>query len=482
MAVALAIHACSDHPGGQSAAPPAATPAVALEILDPVSLAHDGATPLHARLRRTSFDGATRVSAARLPPFVHMDPVDIAAGATELKLPFRVDAPEGVLGGRDSSTLRIEAPGLAATEIDVSTLVRGIGGTPDQTVVPYPLFKMANTANDAALASDDSLWLVGEVGNICTLARARPSGESDGAFGVAGVIPLTDQPPFDPPPAPHHCRFVAFAQGRLTVAGTTGSSAFVARYDVDGRLDAAFGVPRFETSEPIALGVDEKNETRVVLRATDANPGSLRVVRVAEDGRVLHTSAAVSLTGAPQAIVLPSGEARIVVAPDDAGAIAHGGFTAAGDIDSRYGPNGLRMETSPPDQRATAVAIGSRGDEAFMTVRFASSTALARDGADAAWEFPFGGTFVALDQTELGGVAATPSRQLVTAGRRMAPFPATATVRFTPEGKLDASFGGGISGSIYEFDQVYDAPKLFVQFDAVLVLGPGKGVLSRFWL
>ena len=95
-------------------------------------------------------------------------------------------------------------------------------------------------AHSLLVAADGKLYVIGtaETGGTarCAVLRLLPNGQIDGTYGTAGVSR------FAPPTGQPFCtRGALLPDGRILVAGYTGSTAFVARLNVDGSVDTTFG-------------------------------------------------------------------------------------------------------------------------------------------------------------------------------------------------------------------------------------------------
>ncbi len=98
---------------------------------------------------------------------------------------------------------------------------------------------VGQTINSLALQTDGKIVGVGTVSNASTdfsVARYNPNGSLDSTFGTGGVI-VTD---FDSTADVGKSAAVQI-DGKIIVAGSSGSSIALARYDSDGILDVTFG-------------------------------------------------------------------------------------------------------------------------------------------------------------------------------------------------------------------------------------------------
>jgi len=138
-------------------------------------------------------------------------------------------------------------------------------------------------ATALALQPDDKLVVAAWVDNggpdDIVLARYDADGHLDGAFGTGGIVTTS----IAPSAQDRANDVVVQADGRIVVAGRSGSSAALLRYESDGVLDATFGVGG------VVLGSVASGDIGSLVLQSDgkiiaASGNQLEIARVAPDG------------------------------------------------------------------------------------------------------------------------------------------------------------------------------------------------------
>ena len=345
-----------------------------------------------------------------------------------------------------SSIASIEAMGLAP---DGKIIAAGFAGTIDKTTgMPFP----TSTEHFA-------------------VARFNPDGSLDPTFGTNGftITPIGN----------NDSAFAMAIQsdGKIVLAGQSGSSPAVARYTASGRLDPSFGTggvsiitstgpssPQF--SQVSAIAVQKDGHLLVGSNADD------QLVRLTDSGKI---DASFGTNGFAQGLFadhLTVGVASIAITPD--GKIITGGsgnspqsngdqisvarFTSAGKLDHTFGKGGIFMcglpdpaQPAPPNATRADIATALNGPADGL------SMALQRDG------------------------------RIIVAGyvdaSRMFTEQRIALVRLTASGTLDRSFGTGGrvetgTGNLWPTD-VNSAEAVALQANGQIVIA-GAGVSNDF--
>ena len=338
---------------------------------------------------------------------------------------------------------------LSAGELDPSF------GTGGKVVTD---FGGTDSGQAVAVQSDGRIVVVGHRGEAdFVLARYNANGTLDTTFGSVGRV-TTDFGGQDAAFA-----VAVQADGRIVTAGRSGGAFALARYNVDGSLDAAFGsggkvVTDLGTTDPtstifdIAVQPDGK-----IVAAGTRGFDDFALARYNPDGTldssfgtggVVVTDFGPGFDGAGALELQIDG--RIVVAGQAGVDDGHKDFALArylpdGTLDTAFGGTGLvTTDFSGAFDGASGLVVQPDGKIVAAGISGFSDVALARYNSDGSLDptFGSGGRVV----TELGDfdVAFELVRQsdgkLVTAGERGGDF---AVIRYNADGTLDGTFGAG---------------------------------------
>ena len=323
--------------------------------------------------------------------------------------------------------------------------------------------------------------VAGEAGGDFALARFLADGSPDASFGTDGRV-LTDLGTGD-----DRARAVAAADdGTLVVAGTVSGGAAVARYRPDGSLDPAFGNGgRVVASFARELhAVDVYPDGRILAAGIDASTKQL-LARFNPDGTLDATFADGGVArhqlggGGPLLGVERMDDGRIAVAGmsnydgQDGAVVAR--FTDAGAPDPTFGNagsghtrhvigGGLNFATGLAVLPDGGIAISRKGGGDVAVTRFtAAGQPDAAFGANGTVTTDLGGG--GADGDEVADVVALPDGRLLVAGDA---GNLVAFVRYLPDGSPDPTFG---VGGVFVSDVAGDAR-------AVALLPDGRAVVA----
>ena len=311
------------------------------------------------------------------------------------------------------------------------------------------------------------------------LVRYNQDGSLDSTFGTGGSV-VTD---FGT--ANDRAAGVALQpDGKIVVVGSSESDAVVARYDVDGKLDASFGPPVITgglAGEFHAHSVALESDGRIVVAGSFAPEGSslfshLFVMRLLPSGDFdgsFGLDGMVTTAGASGGRVALQGDGKIVVAGakqtsfDDCApwdpcdmAVVVVRYNHDGSIDSSFGTGGMvTTGRSNETNQTSAVAVQLDGKIVVAGARpaplvkpvIASDFLLMRYNVDGTLDTSFGiggevvTDFGAFDFAQ--SVAIQVDGKIVVAGGGRADDPDAATdfaiTRYGRDGTLDPLFGDG---------------------------------------
>ncbi len=267
-----------------------------------------------------------------------------------------------------------------------------------------------DVGNAVALQKDGKIVMAGRSGpgfgaSDFAIARYNADGNLDASFGTGGLVTTT----FD---GDDSGRAVALQKnGKIVVAGSSsigfGPSDFaIARYNVDGSLDASFGTGGLVTT---TFGGDDSGNALVLQK----------------DGKI---------------VVAGRGD------PTFDFAVAR--YNADGSLDTSFGTGGL-VTTNFGGSESQGFAVALQKDGKIVVAGISGDPtdfAVARYNRDGSLDASFGTG--GLVTTDFGGddvglaVALQKDGKIVVAGRG-GPTPDFAVARYNTDGSLDASFGTG---------------------------------------
>lgn len=288
-----------------------------------------------------------------------------------------------------------------------------------------------------ALQRDGKIVVAGfntepRVGTSFALFRYLPDGKSDRAFGYAGAVISRISSAAD----------TAYAvgiqpDGKIIAAGSSGSKIAVARYNGKGKLDPGFGT---EGSATATVGTGLRG----------------RALALQRDGRIVVAGTATGRTGTDFALVR---------------------FTRRGDLDPAFGKGGSTI-TDFGTRSDTAHGVALQPDGKIVVAGTAGThIAAARYAANGRPDSGFGNagrvaTGVG-DAAEGRALALQRDGKIVVAGFERSPDSgeSVAVVRYAPTGKPDPRFGkGGIVTS--DFGTPSDrGHAVVIQRDGKIVVG-----------
>ena len=299
-------------------------------------------------------------------------------------------------GGVTATTFVILAASLlaiATAQASPGELDASFGGDGRQTAD----FGGHDHGSALAIQDDGKIVVAGRSGAGFRLARFRADGSLDPAFSGDGMV--------TEPGAAFSARFVAIrADGKIVVAGESGTDFALARYGTDGSLDPAFAGGALTTD----LGGSDYAQA----------------VAIQADG-------------------------TIVVAGSSDGDFALARYSADGRLDMTFAGDGLVTTDVGGSDHAQAVAIEggeivvagvSDGDE-FALARYRADGSLSGDGPVTT---PLGGqTANAAAIQPDGAVVVVGAIAVVPTDPYAFPHDDLAVTRYTANGALDTSFGIG---------------------------------------
>jgi len=220
-------------------------------------------------VRKNGFTGAVLIQAVNLPAGCEMETSTIPEGQStiQLTLKARADAPHSL---PTTVSLRGTAAAVRA-EKSMTVTVYGPPGSLDQSFLGGKVLVKAGSGdeyvNGVAVQADGKIVVVGQsaenLGDFLVLRLMR-DGALDISFGDGGVV----KTPFGS--GRDTAQGVAIQpDGKIVVVGTTDAGATgldfaIARYNVDGSLDAGFGAGGKQIT---ALGDDSDTAFAVVIDA-----------------------------------------------------------------------------------------------------------------------------------------------------------------------------------------------------------------------
>lgn len=336
-------------------------------------------------------------------------------------------------------------------------------------------FGAGDEAAAAVLVQEDGKVVVagetaGDADVDFMLARYRPDGTLDPAFGDAGKVVTSIRTGEDDAAR----AVVQQADGRLVAAGYSGTRMTVVRYLADGTLDPSFGdggkaVLGMPSAEALALAVQGDGKLLVAGAVSSFGTGSdFALVRLQTDGSLDTTFGAgggpggvvtraigAGFDAASGVVVEPDGD--IVVAGSSLDALERASITllrydAGGVADASFGADGL-VTTGVDHFGLVGLALQPDGKLVVAVAGIEGFPVLVRYGADGAVDGGFGADGVAGAPLGDGVVQASalslqPDGKLVVAGVATddALRQRFAVARYTAAGAVDASFGdGGVS-------------------------------------
>jgi uncharacterized delta-60 repeat protein len=357
----------------------------------------------------------------------------------------------------------------------------------------------SNGGFGVAIQADGKIVAVGRSGSGgFAVARYNADGSLDASFGSGGKV-TTVFGVFD----------VAFAvaiqgDGKIVAVGATAPGGFccqfaLARYNVEGSLDASFGSGGEVTtafggdSEARALAIQADGKIVVVGSKFDPFSPGLAIARYNTDGS-LDTSFGAGgevttnfggFADSANAVALQS-DGKIVVSggggPSNDFALAR--LNADGSLDNSFGANGKVTTDFGASDRANGVAI--QGDGKIVAAGsggFFTRFALARYNTDGSLDTSFNGTgkvttvFTGQNVEQANALAIQANGKIVAVGRAFMNFDGNfALARYNTDGSLDAGFGtGGEVMTSFGDRSSDDAQAVALQTDGKIVVVGGGG-------
>jgi uncharacterized delta-60 repeat protein len=340
------------------------------------------------------------------------------------------------------------------------------------------------------------------------IALHAAAGDLDPTFGIGGIVTTDFGNTTD-----DGQEVAVQPDGKIVVAGYRGRDFAVARYNVDGSLDATFGTgglvvtDLYGNSYDLAGGMALQPDGKIVLAGQTATIAAtvtdqdFALVRYNNDGSLDSTFGTGGIVRTD--FGSPNNEGAVSVAIDSAGRIVAVGstlipFSPTGRdfAVARYNPDGTLDTTFDGDGRVIsisaanfdgAVDVAIQSDDRIVVLGFVTLGspyfALVRYDAAGSLDTTFGGTGVVT--TNFGGATNTPSAVVVQPdGKVLAVgtvFPPGnrnfALVRYNADGTLDASFGigGHVTTHFNPADRLADVA---LQADGKIVVGGSSGGLS----
>lgn len=358
----------------------------------------------------------------------------------------------------------------------------------------------------AGSTNDDGAQLV-------ALTRYQTGGGLDPTFGTGGIVKSDIS--FGASQSQGYAVALQ-SDGRIVVAGSSGSYFAVARYTTSGALDATFGTGGVVTTTDFgflnnygnggAYAVAVQSDGKIVA-AGQYQPFNGKyvfvVARYNTNGSLDTTFNTSGYTGAfdgsgtcqARGMAIQSDGAIVVVGTGWDGIPGHNEdffvtrFTSAGKLDSTFNSSGIVSTDLLGSDQALAVAIQSNGG-IVVTGRTSPGTgydtALVRYTAAGALDLGFNGTGKVITSAGPGDDAATCVR-IQSDGRILAGGSAINTstseinfdlLRFAPNGALDTSFGAGGKVSTAFGSGHHQAQAMTLQTDGKIILAGSSGYSS----
>jgi uncharacterized delta-60 repeat protein len=317
----------------------------------------------------------------------------------------------------------------------------------------------ADWAEAVGVAPGGDVLVAGGSGSDVALARYDAAGRLDATFGERGTV-VTDLGGGDDVAA----ALVVQRDGRIVVAGQQGPDLMLARYSVDGRLDASFGregvVVQDLGGRERALALFLRPDGRLVV--VGWRPDGLLLARYLRDGRldrgfgrggtVVTRTRALDWRSAAQGrdgTIVAVG-ARTTTGPAQSMALAVARYRPDGRLDRSFAGDGLKV-MRPRHHWAGALHVAVRPDGRIVLGTHGHAGALAgfalvrllRDGS---LDRSFGNGGIAVSSVGYGVHALALDRRgrIVTAGRTTS-LQDFVVARFLPNGRRDRSFAATVT-------------------------------------
>jgi len=401
-------------------------------------------------VRKNGFAGPVLVTHGDLPEGAELETQTIPEGQDTITLTLAAAAlaPHSL---PTAVTLRGTSPmpGVPSAEKVITVTIYGPPGSLDQSFaggkVVTPVGSSDDYVNGVAVQADGKIVVVGQsaenLGDFA-VTRLTRDGELDTTFGGDGIVTTQIGTGRDTAHA------VAIQpDGKIVVVGTsdnatTGLDFAVVRYLEDGSLDPTFGT------------------VGKVITAFGDDSDTAYAVAIDTEGRIVvagESSQGTSVTGVDFALAryLPSGELDATF--DDDGKV----LTAIADASGRDSAYAMVLEQVAGEQRI--LLAGGEGD--FQLARYLPTGALDPSfGEGGKVKSVFGSTIGAAR-----GLGLAADGKILVAGHIHHDF---AVVRFSENGALDTTFGGGARVITKISESNWDeAHGLVVQENGAIVLG-----------
>jgi uncharacterized delta-60 repeat protein len=325
---------------------------------------------------------------------------------------------------------------------------------------------------------------------------AASSGDLDPTFGNGGTVTTEFQVKFD---SEAYASAVQ-ADGKLLVAGSVGeigsrTNFSMARYNIDGSLDATFGgtgrITANFSGEDVAYAVEVQYDGKILVAGAGNAPMSLTrsftIVRYMPDG---SRDASFGTGGVVTTSIGSSSYVVDLVIQSDSKIVAVGGTSSAqveldfalarympdGSLDTSFGTGGI-VTTDFANTRDVASAVAYQPDGMIVMVGSADTNfALARYMPDGNPDTSFGaGGKVVRDlggtDVAKGATLASDGRIVVAGASGTFAVPTFIVARYLANGDPDPSFGNG-GYVITNFDTYSsDANAVLLQPDGKIVAG-----------
>jgi uncharacterized delta-60 repeat protein len=352
---------------------------------------------------------------------------------------------------------------------------------------------------DGKIVTAGNSSAVGVFSVAFALARHNPNGTLDTTFGNGGTVLTSFGGSLSA-----GADVAVQPDGKIVAVGLANGDFGVARYNVDGTLDAAFGsgglvttdFGRFDQANGVAVQPDGK--IVVVGPLGDAvgvaryNPSGSLDPTFGTGGKVV-TQAAESPYGGYDVAVTSAG--KIVVGggtsfgPSDFLIIR---YNADGSLDSTFGGGGIVTTDFGGSDTAFGIALTADGKITAAGVMRAAAPgspgdfALARYNSDGSLESTFGSggkvttDFSSSDDTG-NGLVIQSGGSITVAGITGSAATGTrfAVVRYTSTGALDTSFGSGGKATASFGNQINNAFDIAAQPDGKVVVAGGTADFTR---
>jgi uncharacterized delta-60 repeat protein len=304
------------------------------------------------------------------------------------------------------------------------------------------------------------ILVVGTSNHHLTLARRAQDGSIDTSFGSNGIATAI----FGSSTTDESGNAIALqSDGKIVVAGRSSTDIAVARFTSDGRLDTSFS---FDGKVTTSVGLNDSGNALVIqadgkilvvgTTFTFATKHSFALVRYTSTGSIDTTfgNAGVVITdgGSANAVVSQTNGDIVVLGTSDDYDVVLARYSSEGIVRFSFGTNGV--QTIDFGGYDYGKAITNAPDNTILIAGYSNAATsrtgiLARLSNDGILDTTFAddGKMIGLPG-QIKAIAFQADGKIVAAGSDAAGVTDFAIARYTANGALDTTFGGGILRSI----------------------------------